>query len=222
MDGGDRIIAEQVVGAADDRDVMRDVSGHVVALECLHVTSAHHAGGKGSRGVKEQLVDKSALAAEDDGHERACVVVQLGQCVQLGEDIQAQQVGLVDEQDGDLFLGGDVCEKSANDGKYLGHGVGGRSIAEGKANLTQQLQEASGGSHQRDQTILRGMKRGGSGAQGGALARADLAGDDGGQAVSHRVVETLAEGIQAGQGVEMLQRDVLREGLTGEAEQDDE
>jgi len=50
--------------------------------------------------------------------------------VEFGEDFQAHQMGLIDEKQGDLLLGGDVAEGVANDGQETGDGVGHGGSAE--------------------------------------------------------------------------------------------
>ena len=90
MDCGHRILGEKLWGAADDREVVGEVGGHVIALQGLHVAATDHARGEGPRGVEEQLVDERGLPAQDHGHEGMGIVVQLGEGMQLSEDIQAQ------------------------------------------------------------------------------------------------------------------------------------
>ena len=58
--------------------------------------------------MEEQLVDEGYLAREDNGDESVGIEVGLGDCVELVEDIEAEQVGLVDEEDGDLLRARDV------------------------------------------------------------------------------------------------------------------
>ena len=165
MNCGHRILSEQLWGAADDRQMMGEVSGHVIALQGLHVAATDHARGEGPRGVKEQLVDQRCLPAQDHGHEGMGIVVQLGEGMQLGENIQAKHVRLIDEQERDLFPAGDLGEKSADKGQHFGSGIGGRRITEKETDLSQQLQKAARGGDQRQEAVLGGVQRRGSRAQ---------------------------------------------------------
>lgn len=81
-----------------------EVVGHVLALEGLHVAAADDAGCEGPGGVEEELVDQADLAREDYGDERAGIEVGLGDGVELVEDVEAEEMGLVDEEDETCFL----------------------------------------------------------------------------------------------------------------------
>jgi hypothetical protein len=83
--------------------------------------------------------------------------------------------------------------------------------------LPKELHEGTGGGDECDDPILGRVKPCGGGAEGCTFPRADVAGDDGGQAVGDGVVETIDEGRETGQGVEILDGDILVEGLTREA-----
>ena len=103
---------------------MGEVVGHVIALEGLHVAAADDARSEGPRGVEEELVDEGDLAREDDGDEGAGIEVGLGDGVELVEDIEPEEMGFVDDEDGDLLGGDDVGEQGADEGEHLGDGVG--------------------------------------------------------------------------------------------------
>ena len=61
------------------------------------------------------------------------------------------------------------------------------------------------------------MKARRGGPERGALARANLAGDHGDEALGDRILETLEEALEARQGIQVLDRNVLGEGLSGQA-----
>jgi hypothetical protein len=92
---------------------MGEVVAHVFELECLEVGAADDTGGEGTGGVVEETIDEGELTAEHDGHEGGGVEIELGEGVQLSEDIEAHEVGLVDEKDGDLFCGADRLTQEA-------------------------------------------------------------------------------------------------------------
>ena len=143
VDGGDGVSGEERLGGAGDRDVVGEVVGHVLALEGLHVAPADDAGREGLGGVKEELVDEGDLAREDYGDESSGIEVGLRDSVELIENVEAEEMGLVDEEDGDLFFAGYVEEKGAHKGDHLGDGVGHGRVAEGDADLTEEFHEGA-------------------------------------------------------------------------------
>lgn len=182
---------EEGLGAPRDREVVGQIVGHVVALEGLHVAPSDDARREGLGGVEEQLVDEVDLAREDDGDEGARVEVGLGDGVELVEDVEPEEMGFVDEEDGSLLLARDVHEEGSDEGDHLGDGVGGRRIPEGYADLPEKLHEGARSGDEGDDAILGRVKLVCGGAERGALAGADLAGDDGGKAVLDGIVEAV-------------------------------
>lgn len=85
-----------------------EVVGHMIGLEDLHVALADDSGGKGSRGMEQEFVDKGDLAGEDDGHKGSGVEFGLGDGVELVENVESEEMSLVDEEHGDLLSGDDV------------------------------------------------------------------------------------------------------------------
>ncbi len=63
VDGGDRLLAQEVCLTADEGEVMGEVLLHVDPLEALPVGAADHPGGERAGGVVQQLVDEGRLAA---------------------------------------------------------------------------------------------------------------------------------------------------------------
>jgi len=68
--------------------------------------------------VVRELVDEVVLARQDDGHDGFGIHVELSNGVQQGKRIESQEVGLVDDEDGGLFQGGDF--QQGGSGKSLG------------------------------------------------------------------------------------------------------
>ena len=117
MDRRDGFIAEEVLLTPGDLQMMGEVGGHVITLQGLEVSSSHDAGREWARGVEQELVHEGCLAAQDHGQQRAGIEIALSQGMEFGEDFQTHQMGLVDEKQGDLLLGGDVAEGVADNGK---------------------------------------------------------------------------------------------------------
>ena len=166
----------------------------------------------------EEAVDEGELAAEHDGHEGGGVEVELGEGVQLGEDVQAHEVGLVDEEDGDLFCGADVLEGVAHGFEESGGGEEGCGGAELEADLAKQLEHGAGGGDEAEDAVLGRVEAALGVAEGGGLAGADFTGDDRDEVCVESVVETLEECVESREGEEFVEGDLLGEGFGAEAE----
>ena len=137
--------------------------------------------------------------------------------MELVEDVEPEEMGFVDDENGNLFLCEDVGKEIADEREHFDDGVGGRRIAESDANLHEKLSERAGGGNDGDDAVLGWVKAGDSGTEGCALAGTDVAGDDGGKAVGDSVVEAVDEGGEARKRIEILDGDVLVEGFAGKA-----
>jgi hypothetical protein len=93
------------------------------------------------------------------------IIIQLAEGMKLGEDIQTKHMCLIDEQDGDLFLAGDIGEKSADKGQHLGGGIGGGRVAEEKTNHPEgyppRFIPQRQGTHRHDRPVCLGLQQGG-------------------------------------------------------------
>jgi hypothetical protein len=85
--------------------------------------------------------------------------------------------------------------------------------------LFEEFEDGSGVGRDGEDGILRGVERSGGVAQGGGFAGADLAGDDINGAYFNGIKEAVREGFEARQRVEVLDLDVLREGLMHKTEE---
>ena len=126
-------------------------------------------------------------------------------------------MGLVDEKQRGLLLGGDVAEGVTDDGQESGDGVRHGGSAQTETDLAQQLQEASRGGDHGQQAELGRVGLGSGSPEAGALARADLAGDQRDEAVGDRVGEPFEERLQSRQREQLRHRDVGGEGLAGKS-----
>jgi len=165
-----------------------------------------------------QLVEQGVLSAEDEGDQRFGVEVELQERVDLGKDLDAHQVGFIDDQDGALLFGSDFREKATEgvseerDGERTGLHL------EGEEDLLEEFEDGSGVGRDRDETVEGGVQGMGGIAQGGGFAGADLSGDDRHGAQFEGIVESVCEGLETWQGIEVLDLDILREGFSLEAE----
>jgi hypothetical protein len=168
--------------------------------------------------VVEEAVDEGELAAEHDGHEGGGVEVELGEGVQLGEDVEAHEVGLVDEEDGDLFCGADVLEGITHGFEEAGGGEEGCGGTELEADLAEQLEHGAGGGDEAQDAVLGRVEAALGVAEGSGLAGADFAGDYGDEMGVEGIVEALEECVESREGEEFVEGNLLGEGFGTEAE----
>ena len=124
MQGSHRIVSKELSLSTNDREVMNEVCLHVLALQGLEVAASDDPRREGTGGVVEELVDEGRLSRQDDGEEVSRVVVHLGQGMELGEDIEPEDVSFVDDEHGNLLLGSEIGEDGADGGEHTGDGVG--------------------------------------------------------------------------------------------------
>ena len=188
MDGGERLLVEQLGAAAGDTQVVAQVIRHFAELQRLQMGTGDHPRRERPRGVVQDLVDQRVLAAEHDRHDTLGIELELRQGVQLGEHVEAHQMGFVDDQQRRLLLGPDVGEVVAN------------------------------GGGQRDGRSHPMLQAAGCAAQGGGLAGADLAGDHADHAELDGVVEAIQRRIESGTDEQLIEGDILGKRLVGEPE----
>jgi len=123
VDGGNGVGREERLGPTGDRNMVVDVFTHVLTREGFYVAAADDAGSKRAGSVEEELVDEGDLTREDDGYERARVEIGLCDRVELVEDVEPEEMGFVDDENGNLFLCEDVGEEIADKGEHLGNGA---------------------------------------------------------------------------------------------------
>jgi len=159
------------------------------------------------------------LSAEDEGDEGFGVEIKLQQRVELGKDLDAHQVGFIDNEDGLLLFGGDFGEKSSEGFGQEGDGEGTRFDLEGEQDLLEEFEDGAGVGGDGDDAVLRGVKRGRGITQRGRFACTDLSGDNTNGAQFKGVEESVREGMETRQGVEVIDFDVLREGFSLKGEE---
>jgi hypothetical protein len=100
-----------------------------------------------------------------------------------------------------------------------GDGEGAGLDLKGKQDLLQEFEDGPSVGGNGNDSIFRGVKRRTGMAQGGRFSRPDLSGDDTQGAQIESIAESVREGFQARQRVEVLDLDILREGFSLEAEE---
>jgi len=169
--------------------------------------------------VIHQFVDEGILSTEDEGDQGFGVKVELEQGVELGKDLDTHQVGFVDDQDGLLFLGGDFREEPPKGLGQEGDGEGTRLDLEGEEDLLEKFKDGSGVGSDGNDSVLRGVERRRGIAERGGFARPHLSGNDTDGAQFKGVEESVCEGLETRQRIEVLDLDVLREGFSLKAKE---
>lgn len=183
------------------------------------MSSANDAGGQGSGAMIHQFVQEGILSAEDEGDEGFGVEIKLQQRVELGKDLDAHQVGFIDNEDGLLLFGGDFGEKGSEGFGQEGDGEGTRFDLEGEQDLLEEFEDGAGVGGDGDDAVLRGVKRRRGVTQRGRFACTHVSGDNTNGAQFEGVEESVREGLEAREGIEVLYLDVLREGFSLKAEE---
>jgi hypothetical protein len=169
--------------------------------------------------VLHQFVDEGVLSAEDEGDQGFGVKVELEQGVELGKDLDAHQVGFIDDQDGLLFLGGDFREKPSEGLGQESDGEGTRLDLEGEEDLLEKFEDGSGVRSDGNDSVLRRVERRRGIAQRGGFARPHVSGNNTDGAQFKGVEESVCEGLETRQGIEVFDLDVLREGFSLKAKE---
>jgi len=125
-----------------------------------------------------QLIDQGILSAEDEGDQGFGIKIKLQECMELGKDFDAHQVGFVNDQDGLLFLGGHFGDNPPEGFGQEGDGEATGLNLKGQQDLFKQFEDGAGVAGNGDDPVLGGVKGGGGIAQGGGFSRAHLSGDD--------------------------------------------
>lgn len=98
MDGGHRRFVKEHAAHSGDSQMVAQVVLHGLLLDPLEVAAGYHAGGQGLAVAVLEVVDQVGLPGQHDGQIGFGILFQLGQGVQFGKDLQAQQGSLVDHQ----------------------------------------------------------------------------------------------------------------------------
>ena len=183
------------------------------------MTAAYDPGSQGPGAMIHQFIDQGILAAEDKWDQGFGVEIELQQGVELGKDLDAHQVGFIDDQDRLLLFGGDFGEKTSEGLGQEGNGEGTGLHLEGEQDLLEQFEDGSGIGGDGDDPVLRGVKRRGGIAQRGGFPCSHLSGDDTNGAQFEGIEESVCEGLEARQGIKVLDFDILREGFSLEAKE---
>lgn len=123
MDGQDGFVGKELIFYPCNLLMVFEVVGHLCMVKAFQMTSGDHTGRNGTGGVIHEFIEQVILAREDNGQERLGVMVELSEGLELGQDFKAQEIGLVDNEHGDLFSLSDFHDQGADGSGDFGDGV---------------------------------------------------------------------------------------------------
>ncbi len=77
---------------------------HFPTGDAFEMKAGQDAGSQRMGSAEDELIDQGALPGQDDGEIGFGVLIELGQGVEFGEDLQTQEGSLIDNQDGFYFF----------------------------------------------------------------------------------------------------------------------
>jgi hypothetical protein len=177
-DAAQRVVAEELAALkAGDPDVVLDISNGVLQVEGLEMVADGQALVEGLVAGQAQGVAQDGLADQEQRGQGMAVHLVRQQQAELLKGISRQQVGLVDDQQGEAAPGLDqVAEGGADGGHQLGPAVGGL-VMQGRQDIALETIHANGWIRQVDEEKAVGVELGGETANGRGLAGANLARD---------------------------------------------
>ena len=160
---------------------------------------------------------QAVLTREEDGQGGVVVPIEIRQDGQEGEDVGAQSLGLVeDEEDAEVALVGEATDLLLDGAQRQGAGVG-RLEAELEADLATEVAGIDGGVVEIDGAYLLGVELVAQTSQGGGFAAAELAGQEAETAVLDEGTQTLVELVEPWGAEELVLLETAAEGGTAEA-----
>ena len=164
-----------------------------------------------------QGLAEDGRADQQEGGQRAAVHVGAQEQAELLESGGRQQVGFVEDEQGEALLGADeVFEGRADAGDHSGLAEG-WLVAQSDQDIAVQAGDAEGGIGQVDGQVAIGVERGDEAAHGGGLAAADLAGDQAHALLVDQVRQACPQLGLATRGQDVGGGDVFGEGQAGKA-----
>jgi hypothetical protein len=181
--------------------------------------AAYDPGSQGPGAMIHQFIDQGILATKDEGDPGFGIEVKLEQGMELGKDLDAHEVGFIEDQDGLLFFGDDFAEEASEGFGQEGDGEATRLYLEGEEDLLEEFEDRSGIGRDGDDPVLGGVKRGSGIAKGGGFACTDFTDNYTQGAQFEGIEESFCEGLKTWQGVKIITRDILSEGFSLKAKE---
>ena len=103
-DSGNGRIIEGVSFEAGQEQMVSEILFHFLTRDPFEMKAGQDAGSQRMGSAEDELIDQGTLTGQDDGEIRFGVLVELGQSVEFGKDLQTQEGGLINNQDGFYFF----------------------------------------------------------------------------------------------------------------------
>ena len=98
LDGGDGRFLQGIGFQAGQGQVVSQVVGHLLAVYALEMGPGDDSGSQGLGSAEDELIDQGTLTGQDDGQVGFGILVELGEEMEFGEDLQTEERGLIDDQ----------------------------------------------------------------------------------------------------------------------------
>jgi len=209
--GGDEGVGEGAAVEADDAQVVFDVGGGFLQVEGLDVVADVDTLVEGFEALELEEVAQVGLAEEDEGEGGGGIHVGIEPETEFVEQAVAEEVGLVDDDDGLRAVLGEVGQGST-EALAEAAGVEGRADVEGGEEVGEEGLDGEVGVGQIGGEEEGGIEGVDEGAHGGGLAGTDVAGDEGGEVVVEGEGEAGLDLLMGDGGEEVAHGEGLVEG----------
>ena len=159
LDGGDRRLLQGIGFQAGQGQMVSQVVGHFLPGDALEMAAGDDPGSQGPGGAEDQLIDQGALTGQDDGQVGFGILIELGEEVEFGQDLQTQEGGLIDDQNRlDFFAFIEGADFLLDEAGQDGPGGAGFFDMEFGQEETVEIQDGTRGGGDGDDLIFRRME----------------------------------------------------------------
>jgi hypothetical protein len=182
VDARDEAVAEELVLVTSNAEVVLDVSGGFFEVERSEVVADGDALMEGLVRGEAELVGQVRLAEEDEGDEGSGVHLVVEEEAQLVEELRREEMSFVDDQQDVAAFASQIVEGVAELREEADE-VKGRFDLKGEKDVVVEGGDAEVGIGEIDDGIDVGVEGVSEGADGSGFAGADVAGDEGREAL---------------------------------------
>jgi hypothetical protein len=195
---------------------MFDVPSSLLQVEGRDLVADSDALVEGLVGSEAELVGQVRLTEQDEGDEGGGVHLLVEEEAELIEDIGGEEMALVDDEEDETVFAGEVSQGGLQLGLELEEVVGGFDL-ESEEDEAVEGRDGEKRVGEIDDVVDVAVEGLSEGAEGGGLASADIAGDEGREALLEGEGEAALGLLMAAGGEEVLGGDGLGEGGVIEA-----
>jgi hypothetical protein len=195
---------------------MFDVPSSLLQVEGRDLVADSDALVEGLVGSEAELVGQVRLTEQDEGDEGGGVHLLVEEEAELIEDIGGEEMALVDDEEDETAFAGEVSQGGLQLGLELEEVVGGFDL-ESEEDEAVEGRDGEKRVGEIDDVVDVAVEGLSEGAEGGGLASADIAGDEGREALLEGEGEAALGLLMAAGGEEVLGGDGLGEGGVIEA-----